>query len=84
MKISEFINPNKLANSKLAKEMNNTTATTLIKALLDDEYGITVEAFEILSGVISDTEHTEATELLTRVRCTEGRVYLPKNDEVEA
>jgi hypothetical protein len=45
----------------------------LVIAVLKDEYGVSVETFEQIRGVLRE----EDSDIIDAVRETEGRVYLP-------
>lgn len=57
--------------------MNKLRALTI--ALLDDEYGISNEAYELLVDILPAALLLELTEI---VQSSEGRVYLPENHEL--
>ena len=47
----------------------------LAKAILDDDHGVSEEAYDILRKMSED--NAELSDLLRKVEATDGRYYLP-------
>jgi hypothetical protein len=63
--------------------MNRTDLIRLAIALLDDEHGVSEDAWNELSSALADVN---ARDLVSAVKATEGRFYAPANvaEEIRA